>query len=394
MNEEEENDDHVYDLIETIFEVMDDIITESNNTLLELNGKQLIQDEVFENMVELMDELYDDEENVLFLISQIFELYCICLIETPKIEINMHDHIQYLKNVYQPEQRTQEWINFRHMMITASNAHKALGSQASINSLICEKCQPIQIESSNTMVNITSPLHWGQKYEPISIELYENKYGTKIDALGCLRHPKYSFLGASPDGINVDSESPLFGRMLEIKNVVSREINGIPKREYWIQMQLQMEVCDLDYCDFLETKFIEYETESEYLQDDTATCKGYYLFFLTDQLVPKYIYKPVNMIDKEEIQKWDQEMMTKYESPPYNYQWMKRNYWKLDVLSCILVQRNRLWFAQNIQQLETVWNIILKEREDGSYVNRLPVKRVKTDKISIEQQPLLLTVKF
>ena len=44
-------------------------------------------------------------------------------------------------------------------------------------------------------------------------------------------------LGASPDGINTDKTSQLYGRMLEIKNIVNREINGIPKSEYWIQMQ-------------------------------------------------------------------------------------------------------------------------------------------------------------
>ena len=46
--------------------------------------------------------------------------------------------------------------------------------------------------------------------------------------------------------------------MLEVKNIYNREIRGIPKEEYWIQMQIQMETCDLDICDFLETRFLEY----------------------------------------------------------------------------------------------------------------------------------------
>jgi hypothetical protein len=52
--------------------------------------------------------------------------------------------------------------------------------------------------------------------------------------------------------------------MLEIKNVVNREINGIPIEEYWIQTQLQMQVCDCDECDFLETSFKEYEDEDAF----------------------------------------------------------------------------------------------------------------------------------
>ena len=44
--------------------------------------------------------------------------------------------------------------------------------------------------------------------------------------------------------------------MLSARCLSERIITGIPKKEYWTQMQLQMEVCDLDKCDFLETKFI------------------------------------------------------------------------------------------------------------------------------------------
>ena len=65
----------------------------------------------------------------------------------------------------------------------------------------------------------------------------------------------------------LDKNNYLFGRMLEIKNVVSREITGIQKSEYWIQMQLQMEVCELNECDFLETKFIEYLSYEEFKED-------------------------------------------------------------------------------------------------------------------------------
>ncbi len=32
-------------------------------------------------------------------------------------------------------------------------------------------------------------------------------------------------------------------------------------------MQIQMEVCDLNECDFLETRFLQYENEQEFLDD-------------------------------------------------------------------------------------------------------------------------------
>ena len=93
----------------------------------------------------------------------------------------------------------------------------------------------------------------------VEVLLYEDMYDTKVGDYGCIKHRTYSFLGASPDGINdVLSDNGQgngkgngkgngrYGRMLEIKNIVNREIDGIPKKEYWIQMQLQMETCDLD----------------------------------------------------------------------------------------------------------------------------------------------------
>ena len=132
--------------------------------------------------------------------------------------------------------------------------------------MIIEKCEPININKFKC-TNCNSPLHWGQKYEPLSVLYYEYINKSSVSEFGCIPHNKYSYLAASPDGIICDEESEIYGRMLEIKNVVSREITGIPKMEYWIQMQLQMEVCNLNECDFLETKFVEYINMEDYLED-------------------------------------------------------------------------------------------------------------------------------
>ena len=45
-------------------------------------------------------------------------------------------------------------------------------------------------------VNVDSPLHWGQKYEPLSVLIYESMYNTTVDDFGCIQHDKYKFLGA------------------------------------------------------------------------------------------------------------------------------------------------------------------------------------------------------
>jgi putative phage-type endonuclease len=297
--------------------------------------------------------------------------------------------IEHIKEKPQPTQRTDEWYTFRHNLITASNAYKAFESQSTINQLIYEKCQPLKTihDDKNAMVNINTPFHWGQKYEPVSVMLYEYLYKTKVADFGCIKHDHYHFLGASPDGINIDNNSERYGRMLEIKNIVNREINGIPKKEYWVQMQLQMEVCNLDECDFLETKFIEYECANEFFkeleqQDNGITVldkKGVIIYFHNiSEAKPFYLYKPLNIVKMDDILKWEEDMIELYQSPQHNMTYIKSNYWKLEKLSCVLVLRNKSWFKNNIQSIENVWNIIEKERITG-YEHRAPNKKPKKE---------------
>jgi putative phage-type endonuclease len=290
-----------------------------------------------------------------------------------------------LREIPQPVQRTPEWYQFRWNLITASNAWKAFESQSTINQLIYEKCQPIKKFDDNCdedvkLVNTNTSLHWGQKFEPLSVLIYEHKYNTKVEDFGCIQHPTYKFIGASPDGINIDKNCDRYGRMLEIKNVVSRDINGIPKKEYWVQMQLQMEVCDLDECDFLETKFTEYTDYTAYKNDINSNekMKGIIIYFHTKEGKPFYVYKPLSIVEEIDVTKWEDDTLSLYQSDKYNYTYMKFIYWKLDVFSCVLVLRNKDWFKNNIPQLEKVWKIIEQERVSG-YEHRAPVKKVKKE---------------
>ena len=247
------------------------------------------------------------------------------------------------------------------------------------------------------MVNTNTPMHWGQKYEPLSVMIYEDMYNSKVEDFGCIQHPTYKFLGASPDGIIIESSSGRYGRMLEIKNPVSREITGIPKKEYWVQMQLQMEVCDLDECDFLETKFIEYP-DFDSFRDDSAieidlsgnkcknyiksannSCKGTIIHFHTKEQAPFYLYQPLNLYTTEDICKWEEENIEKYQKEPFNYTFLKFIYWKLEKLSCVLVLRNKEWFKNSINQLENVWKTVETERVTG-FQHRAPVKSQKKEK--------------
>ena len=129
----------------------------------------------------------------------------------PNIDI-LKSKLTYLKNIYQPEQRTEDWYKFRHNLITASSAWKGLDtSEKIVNSLIYEKCIPLDLKKYSN-VNINSPFHHGTIYEPLSVQIYEDKYKTKVEDFGCIKNPKYDNVGASPDGINIDETSDRFGR--------------------------------------------------------------------------------------------------------------------------------------------------------------------------------------
>lgn len=273
----------------------------------------------------------------------------------------------------QPAQRTREWMEFRHGIITASVAYKAVGTQAMKNQLIYEKCQPLPEYSDGPpekMENTNSPMHWGKKYEPVSIQLYNHWFGTEVAEFGCIRHPRLSFLGASPDGIVVNPDSDRFGRMVEIKNPVSRTITGVAPSKYWIQMQVQMEVCNLDQCDYLETKFAELSSRAEYWAD-TSEHKGIIIQFHNPELnAPHYVYAPLRL-NEADLSAWEEAQMAAHKQFPF----IRFIYWKLETWSCVLVDRDRVWFASKEPEFVEIYNIIQRERVEG-YQHRAPKKRV------------------
>ena len=303
--------------------------------------------------------------------------------------------IEYLKGRPQPAQRTPEWYVFRHGLISASNIWKVFGSDATRNSLICEKCKPLQRERSLSIdleddpaaseaqtkfVNTQSTLHWGCKYERLSTMIYEYRNEVKVDEFGCIQHDKYPFIGASPDGIVTTENHELYGRMLEIKNIGNREITGVPTMAYWIQMQLQMEVCGLEECDFLETRFKEYDDTEEdrfYKEKHNYLYNGVSLYFIkrdyTDNS-PHYVYMPLDIpLSRISINAWIETQKTELKD---TYVLFRRIYWYCDEYSCVLVHRSQEWFRAALPKIEALWKIVEEERVTG-YEHRKPKKRVE-----------------
>jgi len=342
---------------------------------------------------------YDEIEDIVQQLSEIYFDICDIPLRSmfnsandndfePNIEI-LINKITKLKEIPQAKQKSAEWNNVRNNLLTASNIWKIFSSEAQYNSFVYEKCKPMDENKIDYMnVNTSSSLHWGVKYEPVTIMIYEDMYKTKIDEFGCIPHEKYNFIGASPDGINCDpNNKPLFGRMLEIKNIYNREITGTPKQEYWIQTQIQMETCDLDECDFVETRFKEYDNEENFYQDSQHDYRGVILYFIKRTTainnnfnssinLPVYKYMPLELEkNKNAIDKWVKETkdLCKEEYVLFN-----TLYWYLDEFSCVLIKRNRLWFETALPKIKEVWSVILKERVEG-YEHRASKKKIKTE---------------
>ena len=375
----------IHDIKETLFNIIDLYVKDNiinmksykfEKEVYEYMNIFIEENTLFNNLINLGDYL-DECVDYYFNFIQIprhYPNYTTKNIDTLAIE----NRIKILRNKPQPDQRTPEWYLFRGEHLTASSAWKAFESQKTQNQLIYSKCAPIDVAKKSS-VNVNSACHHGHKYEPLSTMIYEFENDTIVEEFGCLGDDHTPYLAASPDGINVKKNNKLYGRLLEIKNPKSRVISGIPKIEYWVQMQFQMHVAKLHICDFLETTFTEYENEEEYLNDGEFSLssdnkhKGVIVCF-NDSNGPLYEYSPIN-ITKKEFNKWYDNLLKKYE----NISWIENIWWKVNVYSCVTVLYNKEWFDAAKPYFKKIWDTIQKEKKTG-YEHRKAVKRISTKK--------------
>lgn len=184
--------------------------------------------------------------------------YDACMISMINKHISaINEQLLTLNAIETHEQRTPGWYEQRMKLISASDSKNACGNSASeyYKKLVLKKLgiEEPMIGSADAMIH-------GTMYEIVSQRIYETRFGVHLREYGCITHNTHSFIGASPDGIvnsavdmNNLAQISRLGRMLEIKNPYSRIIDDKIKPEYAYQIQQQLEVCDLELCDFLET---------------------------------------------------------------------------------------------------------------------------------------------
>jgi putative phage-type endonuclease len=213
-------------------------------------------------------------------------------------------------------QKSVEWINARNHLLTSSDVAAALdcNSYESSLELLKKKCSPLE----NTLLLNNNSINHGVLFEPIACTIFEKITDQKVIECGLVVHDEHRFIGASPDGVILN------GKLLEIKCPYSRNIkHGIIPYYYWIQVQIQMECCNLNETYFFQCKFDKLNKKPE-----------------PDE------YKHWGVLNKDN------------NTSPIVY-------WGLVKYTLEIIKRDRIWFDNNIQRLAEFWSNVLHYRKVG-----------------------------
>ena len=283
--------------------------------------------------------------------------------------LNLQNIITELKKIPQPEQRTPEWYEFRGNRLTASDLGSVMGYnpyEKYLNTVL-KKC------GIDVPFTVNKAIKHGIKYEEIVTMIYQFRNDVEVFEYGCIPHPKIPHFGASPDGI-VDSNSRnknLIGRMLEIKCPTGRPITGFCPEYYWAQVQGQLDVCDLEFCDFVECNIEEYSGAEEYFKDtgsnDFLNSNGMEKGVIVDAYdlkIGKEVFYYCKLgLSKDEIQKWESKIIDQILEND-NLEYQQTSYWKLVKYNALLIKRDIKWWNEEARpKIDKYWNDVLENRK-------------------------------
>ena len=343
-------------------------------------------------------DTYELQENYeRYMILNVAQLNITSMIEKYNNIGRLKNQVTKLQQLELPEQRSPEWYALRKGMLTASSLAAALGDDhfKSKNELILEKVESKEIPF------IPNPItEWGVKYEDIAILFYEELYNVKVLDFGLIPHPTFKAFGASPDGICDDTGNDEYvARMVEIKCPPKRKFTKTCPPHYLMQVQGQMEVCDLDHCDFFQVKIEDYENYEEYEKDifvnDDVILPG-----RTNLNYPKgvtvsyrkkteikltYLYPVLNMSD-DEYKEWIREK--KIEIIEGGHEFVESKWWKISRYECTFIQRNYQWWNENVEHILKFYTDMKMYKSSPEKVSELKAEIAKKKKRNVKEVPL------
>ncbi len=364
-----------------------------------------------------------------------------------EIEKERAKKFRILASKYYPAQKSDEWFELRDKMTTASDGGTVLG----LNPYECD-FGFISKKVHGKPFDTSIACYHGKKYEQAATIIYEYRMNVMVKEFGLCQHPEHLFLGASPDGIvseyklmtsdgrtwaSIEKEAeernikdPIekynfmseygkltkyVGRMLEIKCPMMRKIlmdpdaqevygthgepitnlkydvkKGVCPTYYWVQVQLQLQCCDLDECDFWQCEISEYANKEDFLADtdaihpwlskQTKREKGVVIQLLPrehfnnktmdyDKLIhnfSEFIHQPKICMTPLEIDLWILETIQNLGETHKNKDGFSNKdllferilYWKLDNSRNITIQRDDKWFLDNLETFRQTWNYV------------------------------------
>lgn len=311
----------------------------------------MIMDKMIRNYG-LLDNINNEKRvnKIVRMINMMFSPRCaLC---TPSMIIERCEKIKSyqtqlakLKEIPVIEQRTPEWYEVRKSIVTASDFAQALGEGkfGTQKQFYHKKCG-YEEEKFNPSL---PPLKWGTMFEPVATTIYQQRFECQVHEFGLIKHPTRSFFGASPDGITD------YGIMVEIKCPYKRKITGEVPGQYYYQVQGQLDVCDLQECDYLECEFSCYNCQEEFVQDDEAKYeKG-----IIVEKSSGYLYSDV--IDAED----DPKDLLKWASEN-NQDAINTIYYKLVTLNIVRIYKDDVFVNSKLDDLGEVWNKVIEYQGD------------------------------
>ena len=348
----------------------------------------------------LKEELYsvynvDGDENKIYVIDLNVESIVKENISNQKVYNERKEKLKCLKRLELPEQRSPEWYEMRKEKLTASSLASAIG-----------KChfttrEELILSKIEDKPYVSNPItEWGVKYEDIAILFYEEMYNVKVLDFGLIPHPTFKAFGASPDGICDDTGNDEYvGRMVEIKCPPKRKFTKTCPPHYLMQVQGQLEVCDLDHCDFFQVKIEDYENFEEYEKDifvdddkiipgrtNLNYPKGVTVSYRKkDEIKLTYLYPVLNMSD-DEYKCWIREK--KVEIIEGGHEFVESKWWKISRYECTFIERDRNWLNENVEHILKFYTDLKMYKSTPEKINELKTEISKKKKRNVKEVPL------
>ena len=271
--------------------------------------------------------------------------------------------VKKLLKIPRIEQKSQEWYLIRQNLITASDFAQALGQGKFGNQtdIIKKKVRP----SDESSASFSNPFFkWGNMFEQVANDIYSKMhYDIVIHEFGLLQHKKLSYFGASPDGIS-DT-----GIMLEIKCPYKRKIESggeVPK-QYYYQIQGQLEVCGLSECDYFECQFQLFSTLDEFYNCFSDNrIKGVIIEVPSVSGGSHYKYSSIVMGNKKDI---SLEEMKDWIDMNTNEEFIDIKIWYLKTHNLQRVTLDKEFVDEKLKELKLVWDRILYYRQSPERYN-------------------------